>query len=381
MILEVTAVPFNVNHLGGGESYPWRIFNGLSKVEDVTFCSSLMKGEDLKIDKFCKVPSYFFDVAPFLNIHNPIPNVAGLKVIKKMVRNDEVEFIHIHNLRTLSSTLWLFLSKLNKNEQKYKVILTDHSSKVFPFPKLTAKFVDYYAPVSNFSSKLLNRYASRPTFVVPPIVPSDMFIERNYENRDLDIVVYGRIAPWKRQDKAIEIANLLVKDGIRDLKMIIAGSVQNHYYLADLKSIVRRKNLEKNIRFVIDAPHEYVKNLMSRANMMFQLSWNIDMYNRKYKVVELSSAAILEANAAGVPVIASKMEVFSELVSNGINGVLVDPTDSENNFEIVSSLLKSGHDLSRMGLEAKRKCMERHSENSVIKNLLENLDKIRKGII
>ena len=380
VILEVTAVPFNEYHRGGGESYPWKLSKELSKFEDVIFCTSAMRFE--KIENFFNIDAYFINASPFINIHNPIPSISGFLEIKQFVSRNDVEFIHIHNLRTIPSTIWLMLAKMQSNNRKFKVILTDHSSKFFPFPKLTAKMVDYYAPVSKYSAKILYGYAIKPTFIVPPIVQDEFFKKNIKFEKNVDILYLARFIPQKRQDLIIKIAHKMIKNGKRDLKVVIAGGAQNKNYIKDLKQLVSKLNIEKNIEFKFNVSDDYVLDLISNSKFMSHITWYEDMYGKKYRPpIEYSSAVMLEGAAMGVPSIASDIEPFKEIISEGINGIFIDPTNIEISAQKISKLLEDDIKYKEMAIKSREIVYKNNRAEIVIRNFRENLKLIRDGII
>jgi len=378
VILEVTAVPFNEYHRGGGESYPWRLAKELSKFEDVIFCTSAMRFE--KIENFFNIDAYFINAPPFIDIHNPIPSISGLLEIKQFVSRNDVEFIHVHNLRTIPSTIWLMLAKMQRNNRKFKVILTDHNSRVFPFPKLTARMVDYYAAVSKYSAKIIYEYAIKPTFIVPPIIPDEFFKKNIKSEKNVDILYLSRFIPQKRQDLIIKIAHKMIKNGKSDLKVVIAGGAQNKNYINDLKKLVSKLGIEKNIEFKFNVSDDYVLDLISNSKFMTHINWYEDMYGKKYRL-ENFSIVMLEGASMGVPSIASDIEPFKEIISEGINGIFINPTNIEISAQKISKFLENDSKYKEMAIESREIAYKNNRAEVVIRNFRENLKLIRDGII
>ena len=379
MILEVTAVPFTKNHYGGGEVYPWRLVKALSADSKVLMAFSKLSSESVDLNNIKLIESHFLQAPPFININNPIPSFSGLKEIKDLLETNELEFIHVHNLRTIFSTLWILLAHLNKKSHKYKIILTDHTAKTFPFPKITANFVDYYFPVSNFSGHMLNDLVKRPTFVLPPIVPEELF---SYQPvvKDIDILMVGRIVPWKRQDLGVEVINSIVKSGLIDIKCVIVGSIGDKGYYNDLVSLVKLYSLEKNVKFVPGISSSELYDLILRSKINMQFSLPTDMYHRKYRApVEISSSSILECAALGVPTVASKYPPFLELIDNGQDGLIVDPTSVPSSSTAIKNLLNDVENIRKMGENARKRAMKNNSEKVVRKKFLDYLNTIRMG--
>jgi glycosyltransferase involved in cell wall biosynthesis len=380
MILEITSVAFNENHFGGGESYPWRIFKALSKKTDVLYCVSSSLGKMPEHDGTELIDAHFLNLPPFLNTHNPLPKFAGLKKMKAILTRNDIDIVHLHNLRTVSTALWLFISKLN-NRGKYKVILSDHGARLLPFPGLLTRFVDYYAPVSSFSAKVLNSYHKKPTFLIPPIIPAEFFREAQGEKKDIDLLIYGRIAPWKRQDLALKVVEELVKSGNGSIKAVIAGGSVNRDYMDYLSRFVSKRCLSNNVKFCLNVSDEEAKELLARSKLLLALSWTSDMYGHVYRLPELSSATILEAAAMGVPTIASAIEAFREVVADGESGYLVNPENTALIVSKVRELLLNSEETKNLGIIARNLCFANNSEGAVSQKLIDFFDLIRSGKI
>ena len=373
-------MPFTKNHYGGGEVYPWRLVKALSTDLDVLMVFSKLKDESVDLNNFKSIESHFIRAPPFINMNNPIPNLTGLKEIRHILESRELEFIHIHNLRTIFSTLWISLAHINQKSHRFKIILTDHTAKTFPFPYITANFVDYYFPVSKFSGRMLNNLIKKPTFILPPIVPKELFLYRPAE-KDIDILMVGRIVPWKRQDLGIQIINSLVKSGLTGLKTVIVGSIGDRGYYNDLARLIKRYSLQKNVKFMPGVSSSELYDLMSRSKVNMQFSLPTDMYGRKYRTpVEISSSAMLECAAIAVPTVASNYEPFLELIKNEQDGLIVDPTSVLSSSVAIKNLLEDAEKIRKMGENAKKRAIKNNTEEVLRKKFLEYLDIIRMKV-
>ena len=86
--------------------------------------------------------------------------------------------------------------------------------------------------------------------------------------------------------------------------------------------------------------------------------------------------AIMEAQATGVPVVATHVGGTPEIVTMGESGVLVAPGDIDGIADVVVALLDRPADLARLGAAARRRMIERFSlaaRNAEVVELLESL--------
>jgi len=71
--------------------------------------------------------------------------------------------------------------------------------------------------------------------------------------------------------------------------------------------------------------------------------------------------AILEAMAAGIPVVATDVGAVSELVEDGVTGWLAAPDDRQSLAILVSRLLEDPNTRTRLGLAGRRAAADRFS--------------------
>ena len=343
-VLEITAVPFSYIHSGGGERYPTEMIRELSKLEKVTGCYSSDQGIRI-LEGDVLIPAKFMDIEPFISYSNPIPTPKSLLVIRNIILSNikEIEFIHIHNLRTAMSTAWLFITKLLKGSG-IKVILTDHNARFFPFPRISVSAVDYYAPVSNFSNQILQSYSKRPFRIFPIPVSSDLIRNNTIKSvyhRDIDLLYLGRIVPWKAPDKIIQIVHYLKANGFPNINAVIAGRIMNKEYYYLLVSMVVKYGLDDNIKFVISPDDNAVTDLYSNSKFHILLSTRVDIYGHKHRSPELSPTTIAEAGIFGTPSIVSSAPGISEQVLDGITGYIVTDDEIHSQSRIVRDALLS----------------------------------------
>src|ERR1700691_6302688 len=177
-IVEVTAAQFGAGRSGGGERHAVEFIRELSKHESVVASFGVREGRPVPPPTELGCPARFLSFPPFLSETNPIPRPASWGVIGSYLRTHrgEVEFVHVHNLRTAISTLWLFLTYLRKKDDGIRILLTDLGARFVPMPHLTASMVDYYVPISRVSEAQLLALGPRPSCVVPTAVSAPFLV-------------------------------------------------------------------------------------------------------------------------------------------------------------------------------------------------------------
>lgn len=382
MILEVTAVSFSLKNAGGGERFPTEFYKELKKNEKVIFCYS-SKERELIDDTSILIPSKFLKLNNIITEVNPIPTIDSIKAIKRLLNEyeKELEFIHIHNLRTAMSTLWLLLL-LKRRTKNLKVILTDHNAKFFPFPKLTVKPVDYYAPVSKISDEILQRYGRKPLFILP-ISASSTFQAKSFRldfmHRDIDLLFLGRIVPWKGVDKVISIAEKLIRQGDSKVKVVIAGRAFDQNYLNLLKTMVYNKNLNENVEFIINPNDDEIHSLYARSKVHILFSVTYDLYGRLHQFPELNPTTIVEASMSGTPTIVSDPPRLKEQVFECHTGYIAPENDSDLATSKISFLIHKKKTRETMSQNAFEYAIKERTLSSVVEKFQSDLNKIRNG--
>ena len=159
---------------------------------------------------------------------------------------------------------------------------------------------------------------------------------------------FGRIRRQKGTDTFVD-AMLEVLPRHLDVNALIMGrATQKHRpFLQSLREKVARAGLDDRILFLPEAP--------------------VDAMPRWYQALDLFVApqrwegygvTPLEAMACGVPVIATTVGVFDELVVEGRTGRLIRPGDVEQMHAAVNSALASPHTLLRWSVAARRRAEE-----------------------
>jgi glycosyltransferase involved in cell wall biosynthesis len=344
-IIEATARPFGPRFRGGGERYPLEIARELSKRESVLFVSTQDRF-DTTLEGVATVGLRGWSLAgpPFFSPLNPIPTPRTLLQIKGLfeAHTDDLEFLHLHNLRTAFCAAWLSIAKSQSFRSRFHIILTDHGARFAPFPRQLARGVDFYAAVSRFSLWQLQSWAMRPGAIVPPFVPSSLLDLSNRmkdTDRDIDLLYLGRITPWKRADLLLQLIPTIEDILGHSIHVVIAGSPSDPAYLAQLRSIVTRRVTRSKVDFVLQPDDISVAKLYARSRLFALLSTNRDSKGRRLPVPELAGATPLEAAAFGTPSVVSALPGLDEQVLTGRTGFLVDPYKSNATSTLIASVL------------------------------------------
>lgn len=150
-------------------------------------------------------------------------------------------------------------------------------------------------------------------------------------NTKCNILIAGTIKPGKGQKEAIQVIQKIIKKGNRNVHLYIAGEKGGEYYKEILKYVQRYK-LEENIHFL-----GYVTDMNSlRRQMDIALVASCS---------EAFGRVTVEAMLAGMLVIGADVAGTSELICDGVNGILYEAGNLESLEKTIETVI---HDADKM---------------------------------
>lgn len=145
---------------------------------------------------------------------------------------------------------------------------------------------------------------------------------------DYSVLFVGRLVPQKNVQFLLKAINLL-KNKLPEIKLVIVGDGPQRGKLEDY---VRKKSLEKQVSFEGAKPREKIYDYFQKADLFVLPS-----------TIEGLPIVILEALAAGKPIITTPVEGVPEIIKNGENGLIVESNDVN---ELANSVIKLFEDKS-----------------------------------
>lgn len=127
---------------------------------------------------------------------------------------------------------------------------------------------------------------------------------------DVIVAAVGRLSPEKGFDQLIEAARIIVRAADRIGIVLIGDGPERR----KLEARVRASDLESNVVFT--GFRKDVDDLLPSADILVQSSYTEGLPN-----------VVLEACAAGIPVVATDVGGTSEIIEDEVNGFLVPPAD------------------------------------------------------
>ncbi|TKJ25332.1 MAG: hypothetical protein CEE41_04545 [Hadesarchaea archaeon B3_Hades] len=159
-------------------------------------------------------------------------------------------------------------------------------------------------------------------------------------------------------------AFLKVRKGVPDAKLAIAGKGPE---AANLRARIKELGIEDSTFMLGALSHGQVAELMAAANVFVLPS-----------IVESSPLTLLEAMAVGVPVVCPRAGGVSEVIEDGINGLMVPPTNVDALADAITRILSDKQLAKRLRGSGLKIVREKFSWERAARQTLELYEKVRE---
>ena len=298
-----------------------------------------------------------------------VQEIISLSKLYKIIKKEKIDVIYTNTIVNFSGAI---ISSIMQKPHIWHIreILVENPDLHFFLPyKVLFKFI------SRFSNIVItNSYATADQF--QSIIPNEK-IRVIYNAVDLDefenilpfpningvkttdyvVAVIGSLQKRKAQDDAIK-AIKIVKEKIPNIKLLIVGE-GNKKFKDYLKHLAFKLDVSDNVIFT--GYRDDVPAIFHHCDLLLVPSWN-----------EPFGRVVIEAMAAGVPVIGANSGGVREIVEDGITGYLVSPKDPTKIAEKIIYLFHHPKLAKKIGNEGKKAVKEKFS----IQNYIEGIEKI-----
>jgi glycosyltransferase involved in cell wall biosynthesis len=209
------------------------------------------------------------------------------------------------------------------------------------------------------------------TTVVYPGTKVERFDPRRARPGQPRAAIVGQVSPTKRTDLAIEVAARVLRD-VPEFELEILGRAQyresDFAFERELRNRVEGDaSLRRHVRFA-----GYTSDIaaeLSRFGLLLHC-----------RPDEPFGIVLIEAMAAGLPVVAPDAAGPAEVVEHGVTGLLYPPGDADRAAAHVVRLVRDGAQAKRMGAAAHDVVRRRFSGDRQIDDMRRVLDEIsRRG--
>lgn len=289
-------------------------------------------------------------------------NVSALRgafALRNLIKNEKIEIVQTF---FESSDLWagFFTKTLSKARlvwsRRDMGILRSHKHQVAY--RLMARFPDAVFAVSDqvrqhciasdridpqrvftvYNGLDLSRWSITPRQYIPM--------------KDVNVTSVGNIRRVKGHDLFIRAAGRVIERH-QNIHFTIAGAVLEPTYFSELQRLVRDLNLTNNFSFLGDCC-DLPQHLASAS--IFVLPSRSEGF----------SNAIIEAMAASLPVIATRVGGNGEAVADGVSGLVVPPEDVDSLAIAIEELLDDPLKAYMMGAAGRKLVVERFTADAMM---------------
>lgn len=296
-------------------------------------------------------------------IFDPFPTLGLYRAVQRFKREHPLDIAH-HHEAAIAAASWLHLltSEANLN------IVTFHAAKkrvllyyIFtPLVPIYRNRIDARIAVSTAARDFVSRYFPGQYQIIPNGVDTERFnpgvpkIER-FSDDKLNILYVGRLEERKGVKYLIRVFGMIRKSR-ENIRLIIVGD-------GPLSKELKQQATDENVPDIIfcgRVKEDDLPSIESAADIVCSPA----THGESFGIV------LLEAMAAGKPIIAGDNAGYRDLITHGKNGFLVDPANSDEFAFYLNKLLSLEVLRSQMG-ENGRKTALQYDWKEVSKQLLD----------
>lgn len=288
--------------------------------------------------------------------------------IRKLLKAKQIDIVHTHNqgplLYTFLATRFLKHVVLIHTEHINLKMELSYSTRHMIFHWILLRFINGFISIAqHLSDHFVKNYnLSKNKIITIPNgidVAKFEFIQRTQTLKEElgfpeDTIIIGNISALREQkDHKTLISSMeIVKKQLPEAKLVIAGG---GVLEKTLKQFVREKDLEEHVVFL--GYRSDVANLLSGFDI-FALS----------SLYEGLPLCLLEAMAAGLPVVATDVVGSNELIDNKYDGILIRAKDPDALGRALIELISDDKLRKKLGANGKNTVKHRYDFDKSVKN-------------
>ncbi len=251
-----------------------------------------------------------------------------VRALVKIIQDEKVDIVHARS----RVPAWIAFFACRKTKTPF--ITTCHGyyskhllSRVMGYPKLVI------VPSEVIGKHMIDDFgvSSQNIRLIPRSVDLEKFqIPRDQSPREkFCIIMVGRITPLKGHTYFIKSMARVIRS-IPNIKIWIVGDApaKKESYKEEVQVLVKRLGLSDYVEFL--GNRKDIPQLLAQADCLVLSTVTEEAFGR----------VILEAQAAGVPVVATKVGGVVEIIDDGKTGLLVLPKDTDEMARAVVRILK-----------------------------------------
>jgi glycosyltransferase involved in cell wall biosynthesis len=334
---------------GLAKEFIWRVFHGLSRPTEQ---------ELLWADGFVDYTFY---------------NRVSAELIRNLDAREDFDLFYIHDFQQLP--VGRMLQTLKPKVLRWHIPF-EESMIPSDWSGFLSTYLDSYDAIVVSCRRYLDSLKSlgykRASFYVYPYIDQSLYTKPTQQdlndlkyqlglrNDEKIVLLVARLDPMKGQDAVIKAIPGVLSD-VRKVKLVIIGNgsfsgskrglglSKSERWLKELRKLVKSLHIEDNVTFAGYLPQALLNAAYDTCDMAILPSRQ-----------EGFGLVVVESWLYKKPTLVSTKAGIAELISDGKNGLLTDPTDSVSMAEKISTVLtdqKLADELGKNGYLTSRKCL------------------------
>lgn len=263
------------------------------------------------------------DKKSLMNILRMVPEVA------KIIQKEDIDIVHAR------SRVPALISYLAARKTKCTFITTCHGyySKHF-FSRIMARGKLVIVPSQVIGRHMISDFNVAPErlrLIERSVNLSRFTFKPSSERSKTEIIIanVARLTPLKGHSYFLKAMAKLIRTYPHLKVWIIGDNVSNPSYRQELEVLSRRLGLSHCVKFF--GHRDDVERLLNNVTVAVLSTVTAEAFGR----------TIIEAQASGVPVVATKVGGVVEIIEDAVNGLLVPPKDPEAMAQAIIRILRN----------------------------------------
>jgi colanic acid/amylovoran biosynthesis glycosyltransferase len=287
----------------------------------------------------------------FQYLPNYLLYFAEAIVVGEWMRRKDLDHLHVH-FANAGSTVALIISKVYPVQYSMTVHGPDEFyAEVFYRLKEKTRGASFICCISQFCRGQLMKASSIDDWHKFEVCP--LGVDPNWFHpgqapveQEFGVCCVGRLVAAKGQAVLLEAAAALLNRGKRVHVHLIGDGPDRKA----LQELIIRHNITENVTFHGSVNQDRLRSLLAEASVFVLPSF-----------AEGVPVSLMEAMAMEIPCISTVTAGIPELISSGVNGILVPPSDAASLAEALEMLIGNPEYRLKLGRAGRRKIMEQYN--------------------
>ena len=364
--------------VGGGATHVYRLSKGLVEAgHRVTVVATDLIGKDQR----STCPSEEIDGITVRRFHATRVPIVGADVgniafgmLPVALMAERPDIVHVHTYRFFPTWLVPILRWV----RHMPVVMTSHSAYEPTRParidlfdrtwgRVIFKTVNRIIALTEIERRYLSRLGANPDkiVIIPNAVDSSLlayqpnvqrFRDTYHLKQDKIVLFVGRIGLAKGLDTLVDVIPNVLAQSDRNARFVLVGPD-----LGDRRGLeerARRLGVDGNLLFTGALIGDELLDAYHTADVVVLLSR-----------FDASPIVLVEAMAAGKPIVATRVGGIPDIVQDGVNGLLVEPGDARATAAAINRVLVDSVLAQQLGQAGKTLVRERYQLSKVIQRV------------